>query len=78
MDRSLTIPDVLYEKLEDSASRRGLKDIKQLLEEWQAIEEEHQRHHEAAQQIKTLRKWLHAKYGGTPDSTEAISEDRER
>ena len=29
MDRSLTIPDVLYEKLEDSASRRGLKDFQQ-------------------------------------------------
>ena len=75
MDRSLTIPDVLYEKLEDSASRRSLEDIKQLLEEWQAIEKEHQSRNEAVQQIATLRERLHAKYGGTPDSTEAISED---
>ena len=78
MDRSLTIPDVLYEKLEDSASRRGLKDIKQLLEEWQAIEEELQSRNEAVQEIDTLRERLHAKYGGMPDSTEAIREDRER
>lgn len=78
MDRSLAIPESLYERLEASASRRGLKDIAQLIEEWQALEEQRQNRSEVIRQIDSLRERLLAKYGEMPDSSELIREDRER
>lgn len=78
MDLSLTIPESLYERLETSASRRGLKDIAQLIEEWQVLEEERQNRNEVVRQIDSLRERLSTKYGEMPDSIEMIREDRER
>ena len=78
MDRTVTIPDALYAKLEASASQRGFVNIQQLLEEWLALEDKRQKRHETIKQIDALREKLYAKYGEMPDSTELIREDRRR
>jgi hypothetical protein len=78
MERTIRIPDGLYTRLEASALRRGLKDIRRLLEEWEAEEEEQLRRHEAVRQVNEVREYLYDKYGEMPDSTDLIRGDRER
>ena len=52
MSQTLTISDDLYSHLKASAQRRGLASVEQLLETWQATEEELNRFHSRAQQWK--------------------------
>ncbi len=77
-ERTIRIPKQLYTKLEASAHRRGLKDIRRLSEEWEAEEEERLRRHEAVRQVNEVREYLYDKCGEMPDSTDLIREDRER
>jgi hypothetical protein len=78
MSRTLTIPDALYARLEQTAHARGLPSIAQLLEVWQAHEDTLHSHQEAVAHIDTLRERLFATYGVFPDSTVDVREDRAR
>ena len=78
MSRTLTISDGLYDRLEASAHMHGMTSIEQLLEAWQAREDELVRRQEVVRQIDALRERLFATYGELPDSVAFIREDRER
>jgi len=78
MSRTLTLSDELYEWLSRAARGRGLAGIEQLLEQWQADEEERNRRTEAVRHIDTLRAQLFRTYGEMPDSVALLREDRER
>ena len=78
MSQTLTISDALYVRLEASAHMRGMTSIEQLLEAWQAREDELLRRHDVVRRIDALRERLFATYGELPDSVAFIREDRER
>jgi hypothetical protein len=78
MSQTLTISDALYVRLEASAQMRGMTSIEQLLEEWQAREDELLRRQDVVRRIDSLRERLFATYGELPDSVAFIREDRER
>ena len=78
MSRTVTIPDALYARLEQTAHARGLLSIAQLLEVWQAHEDALRRRQEAVARIDALRERLFATYGVFPDSTADVQEDRAR
>jgi hypothetical protein len=77
MNRTLTISEALYARLDAAARARGLGSIEQLLEQWQGREDELFRRQEAVQQIDALRERLRVTYGEMPDSAELVREDRE-
>jgi hypothetical protein len=52
--------------------------IEQLLEDWQAREEEWPHRQEVVDRINALRDRLFTTYGELPDSVPLIREDRER
>ena len=78
MSRTITIPDILYLRLEQTAQARGCSSIAQLLEVWQAHEDTLRRRQEAVARIDALRERLCSTYGVFPDSTEDVREDRAR
>jgi hypothetical protein len=78
MSRTLTISDTLYVRLEAITQMRGLTSIEQLLEEWQAREDELLRRQDVVHRIDALRERLFTTYGELPDSVALIREDRER
>jgi hypothetical protein len=78
MSRTVTIPDALYARLEQTAHARGFSHIAQLLEVWQAHEDTLRRRQEAVAHIDALRERLFATYGVFPDSTVDVREDRAR
>jgi hypothetical protein len=78
MSQTLTISDTLYEQLETTARMRGLESIEQLLEVWQAHEDELRQRRETVRRIDTLRERLFTTYGEMPDSAALIREDRAR
>jgi hypothetical protein len=55
-----------------------LANVEQLLEQWQADEEERSQRRRVVAEIDALRERLAATYGEMPDSAELIREDRER
>jgi len=57
---------------------RGLNNVEQLLENWQAYEEERFQRAMIVRKIDMLREQLYQKYGEFPDSTELVRADRER
>jgi hypothetical protein len=61
-----------------AARERGLANVEQLLEQWQADEEERSQRRRVVAEIDALRERLAATYGEMPDSAELIREDRER
>lgn len=78
MSKTLTISDSLYARLEASAQMHGLISIEQLLEAWQAREDELFRRQDVVRRIDALRERLFATYGELPDSAALIREDRQR
>jgi hypothetical protein len=78
MSQTLTISDDLYMRLEAAARARGLNNVQQLLENWQAREEERFQREMIVRKIDVLREQLYEKYGEFPDSTELVRADRER
>jgi hypothetical protein len=78
MSRTVTIPDALYRRLEQTAQVRGCSSIAQLLEVWQSHEDTLRRRQEAVARVDALRERLCATYGVFPDSTEDVREDRAR
>jgi len=78
MSQTLTISDALYHRLENASRQRGLSNIEQLLELWQAREVDLNQRRQAVQHIDSVRARLLAAYGELPDSTALIRADRER
>ena len=78
MSQNLEISDTLYNRLEQAARQRGYSSIEQLLEAWQAFDEERQQRQRIVQQIDQVRERMFATYGELPDSVELIREDRAR
>jgi hypothetical protein len=78
MSRTVTIPDALYLRLEQTAHAHGFSSIAQLLEVWQSHEDTLRSRQEAVARIDALRERLFATYGVFPDSTEDVREDRAR
>ena len=78
MTHTLKISDTLYNKLRESARRRGLSDIEHLLEIWQTHEDERLYRQKVVRQIDTLRERLFNQYGQMADSVQLIREDRQR
>ena len=78
MSRTVTIPDALYSRLQQTAHAHGFSSITQLLEVWQAREDTFRNRQEAVARIDALRKRLFARYGAFPDSTADVREDRAR
>lgn len=77
MNRTLTIPAELYERLDAEARSEGLKGVEALLSRISSSFADRKRR-EVVSDIHRLRHRLEAKYGKLPDSTESIREDRER
>ena len=78
MSRTVTIPDTLYTRLENTARACGFSSIAQLLEVWQSREDALRQCQEVVAQIDALRERLFATYGAFPDSTEDVRTDRAR
>jgi hypothetical protein len=78
MSRTVTIPDTLYTRLENTARACGFGSIAQLLEVWQSREDTLRQRQEIVAQIDALRERLFATYGSFPDSTEDVRTDRAR
>jgi hypothetical protein len=78
MSQTVTIPDALYIRLEQTAHARGFSSIAQLLEVWQFHEDTLRHRQEVVARIDALRERLFATYGVFPDSTEDVREDRAR
>jgi hypothetical protein len=78
MSQIVTISDALYARLEATAHLRGLASIEQLLEAWQARDDELVRRRDVVHRIDTLQERLFATDGELPDSVGFIREDRAR
>lgn len=86
MSQTLTIPDDLYARLENTARRRVT--IEGLLRTWQSNDQDEQdigdegaemsRRRAAVARMDATRAELAARYGEMPDSTDLIREDRAR
>lgn len=78
MSKTLSLPDDLYERLENAAHQKGFKNIEQLLESWQLAEIDLLKRRETVDKIDALRNRLFQRYGQMPDSVDLIREDRAR
>ncbi len=78
MSQTLVLPDELYSRLEQTVHQRGLQNVEELLESWQAKEDELANRKRIVERIDAVRAYLFAKYGKMPDSTELVREDRAR
>ncbi len=78
MSQTVTIPDALYIRLEQTAHARGFSNIAQLLEVWQSHEDTLCHRQEVVARIDALRERFFVTYGVFPDSTEDVREDRTR
>ena len=78
MSQTLMVSDALYSQLQATAHMRGLASVEQLLEVWQAHEDELQQRRETVRRIDALRERLYAAYGEMPDSVALVREDRSR
>jgi len=72
------VSDALYNQLRATAHMHGLESVEQVLEIWQAREDELWQRRETVRRIDVLRERLHAAYGEMPDSVAFIREDRSR
>jgi hypothetical protein len=78
MSQVLTISDTLYRRLEEITRQRGLRSVEELLEAWQAAEDERRQRQQAVQEIDAVRQRMFATYGQMPDSVHLLHEDRQR
>ncbi len=78
MGKTLSLPDDLYDRLENAARQKGLKNIQQLLESLQVTEDNLLQRQETVSKIDNLRNRLFQRYGQMPDSVDLIHEDRAR
>jgi hypothetical protein len=78
MEKVITISDTLYSRLEETASKRNLATIEDLLELWISEEDEIQRRAQQVENAYRLYDRLLKTYGVFPDSVALIREDRDR
>jgi hypothetical protein len=78
MERTLTIPDQLYSRLEAAARARGFGSVEQLIEHWESKDEELRQREQVVREIDALRDRLFARYGEMPDSVKLMRADRAR
>ena len=78
MARTLTIPEPLYDLLQEAAARRGLAGIEDLLERLGSSEQERARREAMAQRAASIRSRIFDAVGEMPDSTALVREDRDR
>lgn len=78
MGKTLNISDDLYDRLDQAARQRGMKNIEQLLETLQSSEDDLHRRQRVVERIATLRARFFSTYGQMPDSVDLIREDRSR
>lgn len=78
MGKTLNISDDLYDRLDQAARQRGMKNVEQLLETWQASEGDLHKRQKVVERIDTLRARFFSTYGQMPDSVDLIREDRGR
>jgi hypothetical protein len=78
MSQTVTISDALYARLEKTARQHGFQTVEQLIESWQATEDELRLRRLAVQRIDTVREHGADVYGLQPDSTGLLREDRAR
>lgn len=76
MSRTIVLSDDLYARLTVTARRRGLSTIAQLIETWQAMDDELARRRAAVEHVDAVREHMAATYGVQPDSTDSIRADR--
>lgn len=76
MSRTIVLSDDLYARLTVIARQRGLQSIGQLIETWQAMDDELARGRAAVQYVDAVRERMAATYGVQPDSTDFIRADR--
>ncbi len=76
MSQTLIISDTLYTHLAQAARAGGYHSIEQLLEAWQACDQERQRRQRIVQQIDQVRDRMFATYGEMADSVELLRSDR--
>ncbi len=80
MDRTVTIPEEVYEQLERAARSRHLGSVEQFLQEVaeQEQSERRRRREEAVRRIDALREQIQSEIDHLPDVVELIREGRER
>ena len=78
MGKTLSLPDDLYDRLENVARQKGLKSIEQLLESLQIAEDNLLERRETVDKVDALRNRLFQRYGQMPDSVDLMREDRAR
>jgi hypothetical protein len=78
MSQTLTLSDALYGRLAQTARQRGFQNVEQLIEAWQATEDELARRRAAIAQVDAVRGHTAAIYGVERDSTELLRDDRAR
>ncbi len=78
MGKTLSISDDLYDRLDQAARQRGMKNIEQLLETWQSSEGDLRKRQKVVERIDTLRAKFFSTYGKMPDSVDLVREDRGR
>ena len=78
MSKTLVVSDDLYDRLEHAARQRGLMSVEQLIETWQASEEELRNRRKTVEKIDALRSRLLHAYGQMPDSVDLLHQDRAR
>jgi hypothetical protein len=78
LSQAVTISDALYARLASSVHLCGMASIEQLLEAWQAREDEWLCRHEVVRRIDALRRRLLTTDGELADSVAFIREDRAR
>lgn len=77
MSQTLSIPEDLYERLENTARLRGLS-IEKLLEEWAQRDAELKRRAVVGQRVNSIYERMKAKYGVMSDSADLIRADRDQ
>lgn len=82
MYQSITLSDMLYQKLQTTAQNDGFESLEEflqkLIEVWQAQRKELARRQAQVRRIDEMRARLLESYGEMQDSTELIRADRER
>ena len=82
MHQSITLSDMLYQKLQTTAHNDGFESLEEflqkLIEVWQAQRKELARRQAQVRRIDEMRARLLESYGEMQDSTELIRADRER
>lgn len=77
MSRTLTLPDYLYNRLEDAARRQGIDEVAWIAARLPPSPEELERRGQLVADALSFREQMGPKYGEQPDSVAMIREERD-